>query len=183
MDAAARAARAASPDAARAADQFRLPGGFGVYPIELGATSHNWAIQSGYNQSTTLVPTFNNGLTFTGTLANPFPGGIAAATGNPLGGATFVGQSVSYYNPDTRTPYSMRWSMNVQRLLPGQVLLEAGYVGNKSLKLLTSRAMNALSNKYLSKLPTRDQTTIDHLQRAVRPACRPRPRSASATPS
>jgi hypothetical protein len=57
--------------------------------------------------------------------------------------------------------------MNVQRILPRQVLFEVGYVGNKALKLRTSRSMNALPNQYLSTSATRDQATINYLSANV----------------
>jgi hypothetical protein len=207
IEAAARAAYAAKPDAALPVDQLKLRGGllfagadgrqrefwnkvhwnfaprvglaykvqkdtvlragFGVYPIEIGLPAKYWAIQTGYSQSTTLVPTLDNGQTFIATLANPFPSGILPAAGNSLAQRTYLGQGISFYNPDTRTPYSMRWSMNVQRILPRQVLFEVGYVGNKALKLRTSRSMNALPNQYLSTSATRDQATINYLSANV----------------
>ncbi|MEN6601318.1 MAG: TonB-dependent receptor, partial [Bryobacteraceae bacterium] len=144
-----------------------LRAGFGIFPIQIGVPGKNFGIQTGYNQQTTLVPSLDNGQTYVGTLASPFPSGILAASGNRLGQQTFVGQSVSSYNPDSRTPYSMRWSANVQRMLPGQLLLEVGYVGNKAVKLMIARAMNALPTKYLSTQATRDQTTINYLTAQV----------------
>ena len=140
-----------------------LRAGFGIFPIEIGVPGKNFAIQSGYNQQTALVPTLDSGQTFIATLANPFPNGILPAVGNSLGQQTFLGQSISYYNPETRTPYSMRWSANVQRMLPRHVLLEAGYVGNKAVKLMIAHPMNALPDNYLSSSPVRDQATINYL--------------------
>jgi hypothetical protein len=52
-------------------------------------------------------------------------------------------------------------------MLPGQFLLEVGYVGTKSIKLMVDRDLNALPNQYLSTLPERDQKTIDYLSANV----------------
>ena len=51
-------------------------GGFGVFPIQIGVPAANNAIQTGFSQTTSLVPTLDNGQTFIGTLDNPFPNGV-----------------------------------------------------------------------------------------------------------
>jgi len=147
--------------------RFVVRSGFGVYPIQFGVPLQNVAIQSGFTQSTTMVPTLNNGQTFIGTLAQPYPNGLLNPPGASLGIATFLGQSVSFYNPRARTPYSMRWSFNTQTLLPGDILLETGYVGSKAIRLLVNREMDAVPNQYLSTSPVRDQRTIDFLSANV----------------
>jgi hypothetical protein len=144
-------------------------GGFGVYPIALGipacgATGGSPCVwQSGYSQNTPLVASLDNGQTFIATLARPYPSGILAPAGNALGARTYLGQGIQFYDTNTRTPYSMRWSMNLQQLLPGEVLIEVGYVGSKSVKLPVSRNLIGTPNQYLSTAPERDQSRIDYL--------------------
>jgi hypothetical protein len=147
----------------QAAKNLVLRGGFGIYPIQIGVPGGNRAIQAGYNQTTNLVPTLDNGQTFVATLANPFPSGVLAATGNSLGVNTFLGQSISLYNPNTPTPYTILWNIGIQCQLPGQVLVEAAYVANKAIKLQLARSMDALPDQYLSTSPARDQTVINYL--------------------
>jgi hypothetical protein len=142
-------------------------GGFGVFPIEIGVPAANNALQIGFNQTTSLVPTLDNGQTFIGTLANPFPTGVLPPSGASQGAQTFLGRGISFYDPDAKTPYAMRWSLNTQTLLPGRVMLEVGYVGSKSVKLQATRNYNALPNRYLSTSPVRDQVTIDYLSENV----------------
>jgi len=144
-----------------------LRGGFGIYPIQIGQPAQNRAIQTGFNQATDVVPTLDNGQTFIATLANPFPSGILKAPGASLGAQTYLGRGVSFYNPIARTPYTMRWSLNQQVLLPGQVLLETGYVGSKVVKLQADHDQNALPVQYLSQAPVRDQARIDYLSSNV----------------
>ncbi len=151
----------------QALEKLVIRGGFGIYPVSIGQPAGNGAIQSGFSQSTDLIPTLNNGQTFIADLANPFPNGILSAPGASLGSATFLGRSISFYNPIPRMPYTMNWTLNIQRLLPGQFLVETGYAGNKTLKLRTSRAMNALPNQYLSTAFFRDQATINYLSANV----------------
>ena len=81
----------------------------------------------------------------------------------PLGAATFLGRALSFYNPADRIPYTMQWSFNTQTMLPGQFLLEVGYLGTRSLKLMITRELDAIPNQFLSTSPVRDQKTIDFL--------------------
>lgn len=60
------------------------------------------------------------------TFANPFPLGLAAAGGVP---------SINSYQRDRRTPYVQTWSFNLQHMLPGDFLVDAGYVGNLAVKM------------------------------------------------
>jgi hypothetical protein len=140
-----------------------IRGGFGTYTISIGQPAQNRSIQSGFSINTNVIPTLDNGLTFQSTLANPFPTGLLTAPGSSQGLATFLGNSISFYNPAGITPYTMRWNFNDQILLPGGVLVEAGYVGSKAIKLQTSRQLDGIPLQYLSKSPTRDQATIDYL--------------------
>ena len=145
-----------------------LRGGFGIYPNLKGVPGGRFAIPTGFDQDTPLAPTPDGGLTFVATLANPFPDGLLKASGAALGAATFLGQGVSFYNPAGRVPYTMQWGLNVQTMLPGQFLLEVGYVGTKTLKTMINRDMNAVPNQYLSTLPVRDQQTYEYLAANVR---------------
>ncbi|MGH9960971.1 MAG: hypothetical protein ACREBC_28275, partial [Pyrinomonadaceae bacterium] len=52
-----------------------LRGGYGIYYGPLGARQTD-VILTGFSQSTPLIPSLDNGLTFVATLANPFPNGI-----------------------------------------------------------------------------------------------------------
>ncbi len=140
-----------------------LRGGFGIFPIQIGQPAQNRAIQTGFNQATDIVPTLDNGQSFIATLADPFPNGVLAAPGASLGAATFLGRGILFYNPIARTPYTMRYSLNQQMQLPGQLMLEIGYVGSKSVKLQADHDLNAIPNVYLSTSSTRDQGTIDFL--------------------
>jgi len=151
----------------RASHQTVIRAGFGLFPISVGNPGRNNAIQSGFNQSTDLIPTQNNGQTFTATLANPFPNGVLTAPGASLGTQTFLGRGITFYNTQTWPSYSAHWDLNVQRLLPGQVLLEVGYVGSKSLRLPTTKDLDPIPNQVLSRSPVRDQATIDYLSANV----------------
>jgi len=141
-------------------------GGYGVYYGFLGQRRGD-VIQSGYTQNTNLIPTRDNGLTFIATLSNPFPDGIQEPVGNAAGIETFLGQGVTFFNPDPKSSRIQRWQVGVQRELPGRILVEASYVGSHGTDLQTTRNLNATPNDHLSTLPVRDQARINYLGQNV----------------
>ena len=143
-------------------DKTVARGGYGVYYGFLGQRRGD-VFQSGFSANTTLIPSLDNGLTFVGTLSNPFPNGITEPVGSAQGIATFLGQSVTFFDPNPKSPRMQRWQVGVQRELPGRWMAEVGYVGNYGSNIQTSRNLNATPNQYLSTSPVRDQTTINYL--------------------
>jgi Carboxypeptidase regulatory-like domain len=153
-----------------------IRGGFGIFtaPVTIaslattGAYSSNPLVdQEGFSQTTTLnVPT--NNLTPTATLSNPFPTGLLAPVGSTQGLSTFLGQTVSFLNPNMKDPYSIRWNLGVQHEFGKDLLLEAVYMGNHAVHLpIAFTQLNVLPRQFLSTLPTRDQTTINALTATV----------------
>ena len=72
-----------------------------------------------------------------GRMSDPWPdGGPITPTGSSLGLLTQVGQGVtSPIRSWNATPYTQTWSAGFQQELPGQVLIDANYVGTKGTKL------------------------------------------------
>ncbi|MDQ2921937.1 MAG: carboxypeptidase regulatory-like domain-containing protein [Acidobacteriota bacterium] len=143
-------------------------GGFGVYmaPFVIDGVQ-----QTGFSQSTSIVPTLNSGLTLApacatcGNLFNPFPAGVADPPGASLGIGTFLGRGITFIPPNDRVNgMAQRWELSVQRELPGQWLVEAAYIGNRGYNLSTStNILDAIPRQYLSTSPVRDQAIIDRL--------------------
>ena len=140
--------------------------GYGIFFESLGA-DRNDVLQQGFNQRTQIVPSLDNGITFQGTLANPFPNGLIQPTGAAGGLRTYLGNSLTFFPPGRRTGYAQRWSFVTQYELPRRILLEAGYMGTRGTKLGMSRNFAALPEQYLSKSPVRDQATINQLTSQV----------------
>jgi hypothetical protein len=97
--------------------------------------SNNSNTQYGFSQSTPYNSSTTNGLypsatSFTSpySLANPFPQGIASATGP--GALVNVGNSFSYNNPSWRSQRTYQWSIAIQRELPFHNNLEVAYAYN-----------------------------------------------------
>jgi hypothetical protein len=97
-------------------------------------------------------------------LSNPYPLGVLQPVGNSLGPNTFLGQSLTRFAPlDIESAKLLRYQLMVQRELPGQWLLEAGYVGSHGYNLTTDLELNGVPAQYLSTNQARDQATIDFL--------------------
>ena len=120
-----------------------LRGGFGLYtsPFVIAGVR-----QTGFSQSTSIVPTLDNGLTFGATLANPFPTGVQDPPGSSLGPNAFVGRQLDRfaYVDGVRNEQNARWALTVQRELPHQWLLELGYVGSRGFDLTVEQNDNTL---------------------------------------
>jgi hypothetical protein len=123
--------------------------------------------QEGFSQTTTLVVPSNN-LTPSATLSSPFPTGILQPVGSSQGLSTFLGQTVSFLNPNMKDPYSIRWNFGFQHQLSKDLVLEVVYMGNHAVHLpIATTQLNVIPRQYLSTLPTRDQTLINSLTATV----------------
>lgn len=143
-------------------DKTSLRGGYGMFYGFLGQRRGD-VIQSGFSQTTSLVPSLDNGLTFIETLSNPFRGGIQEPVGASQGAQTFLGQSITFFDPDPLSPRMQRWQVGFQRELPARWVAEVSYVGNRGSQIQTSRNLNATPLQYLSTSPVRDQARINYL--------------------
>ncbi len=143
-----------------------LRAGYGMFFDTVGV-SQTVPIQTGFSMSTPIQVTTDGGLTFVTRTSNPFPNGLLQPTGSSNGLKTNLGQGISFYNPDRKTPYSQRWTFGFQQLLPWQFLADAAYVGNRGTRLLVRRDVNATPTRYLSTSFSRDQATINYLSERV----------------
>ena len=71
-------------------------------------------------------------------------------TARPL--SPFDGQTLA--DPNLVNPYFQRWSLGIQRELPGQLMLDASYVGSKGTKLFMNEDANPLVPASLQVTPT-----------------------------
>jgi hypothetical protein len=161
----------------RASEKTVIRGGWGMYTIPLIIAGN---FQPGFSQGTPLVPTLDNGLTLRATLSNPFPDGALAAVGSSLGPNTALGLDLNTVSTgrfvpiDYRNGQNMRYMVSVQRELPGEWLVEAGYAGSRGWNLTTGGGgqageieLNGIPAQYLSTSRQRDQATIDFLSTLV----------------
>jgi hypothetical protein len=103
-------------------------------------------IGSGFQISTPFVASPDGNITFSGNyLNNPYPQGILQPTGSKLGLSTFLGQSVTFVDPNRVIPRVHQFSVSVQRELPGRSVLEVSYVGSRSQELAVSQNLDAVN--------------------------------------
>jgi hypothetical protein len=139
-----------------------LRAGFGIFTASVGVSYTN-TNQTGFSQSTPIQASLDNGLTFQSTNANPFPTGLISPPRSANGLSTNLGQALTFFGDTRPHPYSERWSLGLQRQLPGQTMIEASYVGNRNTRLGVNRELSYTPGQYLSTSATRDQATIDYL--------------------
>jgi hypothetical protein len=136
-----------------------IRGGFGVFVASIGTQGIN---QPGFSQTTNILAASSTGnLRPAVTLSNPFPTGIQQPTGAAAGLGTFLGQGITFFNPNPKNPYSIRWNFDIQRQLGKGMVLEVGYTGNHAVHLPVDYDFNAIPQQYLSTSFFRDQAVID----------------------
>jgi hypothetical protein len=129
-----------------------LRGGIGILmdPIQLPTPN-----QPGFSQQTnfspgTLLPPYG------ATLSDPFPNGFVQPAGSSKGFGTFLGQNITFYDPQVRNPYTIRWEFSVQHQLPAQMVLEVAYIGSHTLHQPITTSLNYIPRQFLSTSLVRD---------------------------
>ncbi|MDQ1468805.1 MAG: hypothetical protein QOJ99_285 [Bryobacterales bacterium] len=127
-----------------------LRGGYGIFfaPITGGGYNGSAVPVSGFQSSSGMI-TSVDGITPTNFQSNPFPDGFVRAPGSGKGLATLIGQNVTGMDRNRHTPYAEQWNLDVQRSLPGNLLLDVAYAGSRGLRLFGSLNYNQLPNQYL----------------------------------
>lgn len=122
--------------------------------------------QNGFNRNTPLVPSPDLGLTFTASLANPWPGGLVPEANRGL--TSLLGQGVGTITPQSRkNGLVQRWEFSIQHELPGRWLVEASYHANRGYDLLAVVDANPVLRQFQSPSPIRDQALINFLDTPV----------------
>ncbi|HZS52992.1 MAG TPA: TonB-dependent receptor [Bryobacteraceae bacterium] len=132
--------------------------GFGVfvYPVELFDNSvtdgsenlsNLYRVQqAGFSQTTQYNN--NNFISPVANLSNPFPGGIVPQ-GAGVGPGAFIGQGITFFNPFVPDPYDIRWDFSIQRELPGQIVVEAAYIGSHAVRLPIAQQLDPIPRSFL----------------------------------
>jgi hypothetical protein len=131
--------------------QTVIRGGAGLFAGFLGQRRGD-VIQPGYSQTTTIPLTVNaNGapipLDWTNALEST---PILEPVGNSQGRQTFLGNSITFFNPNPAVSKQLRWQLGVQRELAGSWAAELVYVGNYGYDIEIVRNINPLPNQYLN---------------------------------
>jgi hypothetical protein len=101
---------------------------------------------TGFSTSTPYNASPDGNINFSGNyLNNPYPNGITMASGSSLGLSTYLGNSVSFVNPDRQIPKVHQFSVSLQRQLPWRSVLEVTYAGSRSQQLNSSQNLDIVS--------------------------------------
>lgn len=125
-------------------------GGYGVFFAQMsgGGFNNNAVPNTGFNCSTIMTTSIDGGLTPYTTLSDPFPNGYCVAPGNTAGALTNLGQATFIADRNNGTPYSQQWSIDIQRSLPWNLVVDVGYAGNHGAKLLGVLEWNQVDSAY-----------------------------------
>jgi len=110
--------------------------------------NHNAGFE-GFRLSNSMITTLDGGVTPAGSISDPFPAGFLSPGRDPSFGLGFsVGDS---WIPAWRSPMIQQWNLNVQRELPGRIVIEVGYIANKGNHLQNgdTTPYNQLDTRYL----------------------------------
>ena len=122
-----------------------LRGGYGIYysATRAAVAGTSGAGLQGYDQLSYLVSSFQgDGSTPAARMVNPYPNGPILPPGSSLGLLNDVG----YYGTgpiryiSNKTPYEQAWSLGIQREIPGNIVLDASYIGKKGTHLYFANA-------------------------------------------
>ncbi|MBI3477723.1 MAG: TonB-dependent receptor [Acidobacteria bacterium] len=128
------------------APKMVVRGGYGIYygQSRSGVTGVVPYGAQGFNQSTNAITTYlNDGATPYLHLGDPFPNGLIQPAGNSLGLMNDVGFGANgplRTAAGNRTPYEQSWSFGIERQLPGNIVINAEYIGKKGTHLPFSGA-------------------------------------------
>lgn len=111
-------------------------------------------LSQGYSITTPYVATNGGPLLSGNSLSNPYPEGILLPTGRSLGLGTYLGQSISFVNTGRIIPKVHQFSLGVQRELPLRIVVEAMYVGSRSVGLDVSQQIDDVTAAQLAQYGT-----------------------------
>ena len=121
---------------------FRAGFGGTYAPLETSTSNTGAFATAGFSATTAFVGSLD-GITPFNYLHNPFPSGLVKPTGSSLGAATYLGQSFAAYDPNPHTPYALQWNADLQRALPGNLLIDIAYSANRGIHLAQPRDLDA----------------------------------------
>ncbi|HWD00557.1 MAG TPA: TonB-dependent receptor, partial [Candidatus Sulfopaludibacter sp.] len=112
-----------------------IRGGYGLFYAGTYRGANSTVGTQGFSAVTNYVGS-PDGLTPSVYLSNPFPNGLNKPSGSSQGLLSGIGSTFAtpLYG-DNRVPYTQNWDLNLQRELPGNILLDAAYVGSHGVHL------------------------------------------------
>jgi hypothetical protein len=116
-----------------------LRGGYGLFwaPYQYAFPTEDRLGARGFTEVTDYVASFDGGLTPCSTcnIVNPFPNGFNQPPGSSLGILTGAGGSVNFVDQFRKSPYVHQYSIDLQRQLPGDIVVGLGYIGARTERI------------------------------------------------
>jgi hypothetical protein len=142
-------------------DKTVVRGGFGIFMAPHQIEIQSNPLQTGFAGSTPFIASNDNGKTFVGTLANPFPNGLSASPGASLGLLTSTGidvgsSSAPVFPVNRKNAKFARAVFGFERQLPGHFVVEADYVTSWGYDLAVTRNLDFVPRQFLGTDPTSD---------------------------
>lgn len=133
------------------APKWVLRGGYGLYYL---GQNESGATQGASRTSSAILSTDGNltpAVSLTNAFANLPNGQLLNPIGNSQGLASFLGEGININYLDRTIPYSQQFSFDVQHELPGNLLAEVGYVGNRSGGLPVNTNINVIPTAEMNR--------------------------------
>ena len=150
-----------------------IRGGFGVYsaPFQIQGVPglNNVLNQIGYSRSTPVPVTNDGGLTFNANLSNPVPSNtLLEPVGSSLGLATNLGGSPgTVFAAERKNPTFWRYSLGIERELPGNMIVEVSYLGQTGRDLPIVEPLNYVPEAFRTQSVVRDTAAETFLTQTV----------------
>ena len=128
-----------------------IRGGYGIFwaPYTFGLAN-----PLGYTYATPYVASNDGNITPANSLSNPFPTGLQQPLGNAAGSSAGLGgQAFSVYAANAKATRVHQYSIEVQRELPGSIVVAGGFSGSVTHDLIQGTPdlnINQLPDSYLS---------------------------------
>ncbi len=132
-----------------------------LYGASFGAAAGTIGTQ-GFRTDNVWVTSLD-GITPNFLLRNPYPAGFAQPPGSSAGLLTQLGSTIEAATRDMITNWTRQWNANVQRQLPGQMMLEVAYVGTRGFHLFR----NTEGGINLNQLPKENMALGSRLNELV----------------
>ncbi len=112
-----------------------LRGGFGIFYARSYRAAGGTIGNEGFSAVTQYTGS-PDGLTPSLYINNPFPAGLNLPVGSSQGLLTGLGTSFEApLTGDNTVPYTENWDFEIERQLPGNILIDAAYVGSHGVQL------------------------------------------------
>jgi hypothetical protein len=158
-------------------DKSVLRGGIGSYtqPFQIQGVPNVFSgiNQINFSRNTPVSVTNDSGLTFGASLSNPVPSGVLLdPVGGALGLSTNLGgnpgsTTVPIIPLDRKNAEFWRYSFGYERELPGQIVVEISYLGQKGRNLPLAEALNYVPQEFRTTSATRDTNAETFLTQTI----------------